>query len=252
MEHAAEQSGGLHIALEAETLFTVFGFPVTNTLLVTWMASLILIGIALAFWKRRQEIPGRFQAALELFFVGMLSLMDSITGDRKKTERFAPVVFTIFLFVLVANWMELLPGFESITVDVGDKQAPLLRSPSSDLNMTFALALIAVGATQFFGARVLGIGAHLKKYFTFKQFPLGTFVGLLEFVSEFTKVLSFAFRLFGNIFAGGVLLLVVSFLIPFIAPLPFLGIEIFVGLVQALVFSILSLVFITMATESAH
>lgn len=129
------------------------------------------------------------------------------------------------------------------------KFIPLFRAATADLNTTLALAIVSVFLTQFYGFKFLGL-SYLKKFFNFTQGPIFTFVGILELISEFAKIISFAFRLFGNIFAGEVLLAVISYLIPIFAPLPFLGLEIFVGAVQALVFAMLTLVFTNMATIS--
>ena len=128
------------------------------------------------------------------------------------------------------------------------KSIPLLRAGTADLNTTIALAIISVLLTQFFGIQSLGL-SYFKKFINFKN-PLQFFVGILELVSEFAKIISFAFRLFGNIFAGEVLLSVMTYLLPVIVPIPFYGLEVFVGLIQALVFSVLSLVFFNMATQS--
>ena len=123
---------------------------------------------------------------------------------------------------------------------------PYLRAGTADLNTTLALALVSMFLVQFFGIKHLGL-SYFKKFFDFSN-PINAYVGILELISEFAKVVSFAFRLFGNIFAGEVLLAVIGFLVPVIAPMPFYGLELFVGFVQALVFSILSLVFYNMAT----
>ncbi len=131
---------------------------------------------------------------------------------------------------------------------------PFLRSPSSDLNFTLALAIISVVSIQIFGIMIVGAKAYSKKFFNFSG-PIQFAVGLLEIISEVSRLLSFSFRLFGNIFAGEVLLLVMSFLMPYLLPLPFIGMELFVGFIQALIFSMLTLVFITMASqvhEEAH
>lgn len=127
---------------------------------------------------------------------------------------------------------------------------PLFRGPTADLNVTLALALISVFMIQFYGIKSLGL-KYFKKFFNFRN-PMNGFIGILELVSEFSRLVSFAFRLFGNIFAGEVLLTVIAYLIPFIAPLPFIGLELFVGFIQALVFTMLSLVFMSMATVSEH
>jgi len=239
------------ISLAPGILWEIGRFPITNTLLMAFGTTLVLSAIAFFFSRAQIKPMGRFRAALELIFEGLLGLMDSITRDRKRTERYAPIVFTIFFFVLTANLVEVLPGVEAVTLERNGRHIPILRSPSSDLNMTFALALIAVVSSHVFGVAAQGVFRHAAKYFSLKN-PIAFFIGILELISEFAKVLSFSFRLFGNIFAGGVLLLVVSGIIPLIAPLPFLGLEIFVGLIQALVFSVLALVFISMATETSH
>ncbi|MBI4021748.1 MAG: F0F1 ATP synthase subunit A, partial [Candidatus Andersenbacteria bacterium] len=125
-------------------------------------------------------------------------------------------------------------------------RVPLLRGATADLNMTFALAIISVGLTQLYAIRRLGLFTHLRKYWHFN--PVLLFVGLLELVSEMSRMVSFSFRLFGNIFAGEVLLVVIGFLVPLAAPLPFFALELFVGFVQALVFTMLTLVFLEIAT----
>jgi F-type H+-transporting ATPase subunit a len=238
--------GGLHVTLAADEIGNIGPLPVTNALLVTWIASAILLVAALRFSKVARAIPGRFQAMLELVFDGLLSFMDAVTGSREKTKRFGPITLTIFFLVLVANWLELLPGFESIFIH----GVPLLRAPSSDFNLTLALAVIAVVSTHVLGVRTLGALKHTKKYFSAN--PINTFIGVIEIVGDVAKILSFSLRLFGNIFAGSILLLVIGFLVPWGAPLPFMGLEIIVGLIQALVFSVLTLVFMTMATEEHH
>ncbi len=185
-----------------------------------------------------------------------------------------PLMMSFFLFILIANWMGLLPGFGSIVIhkneaaiekhvavedleNIPSKEAehkeaptPLFRGATADLNMTLALAISAFVLIQFFGFKELGLG-YLKKFFNFLN-PINFFIGILELISEFSKILSFAFRLFGNIFAGEVLLTVIAFLIPVLASFPFMMLEIFVGLVQALVFALLTAVFIQSATAKHH
>ena len=245
-EEEHHEGGGIHVALSPDPLFHIGSFPVTNSLFVTLIASTILITTAIRFSKVISSVPGKFQAFLELIFDGLLQFMDGITGDRKKTERYAPITMTIFFFVLVANWLELFPGVESILFN----GVPLLRSPSSDFNLTLTLAVVAVVSTHVMGVKTLGAMKHVKKYFSAN--PINTFIGIIEIVGDLAKMLSFSLRLFGNIFAGSVLLIVIGFLVPWGAPLPFLGLEIIVGLIQALVFSVLTLVFMTMATEEHH
>jgi F-type H+-transporting ATPase subunit a len=239
----------VHISLQAEKLFTVFGWPVNNSLLAGLLASVV---IGLMFWRVGRSIktkPGsRFSLAIEALFELLIGQIEEVTHDREKALRFFPLLATLFIFILLSNWMGLLPGFGSITYRTAEGTVPLLRGANADLNTTLALAMISVIMTQVYAVRELGIGSHLSKYFS--KNPILTFVGFLEIISEFSKMISFSFRLFGNIFAGEVLLIVISGLVPILGPLPFFGLELFVGLVQALVFTMLSLVFLAIATTS--
>ncbi len=251
-------SGFVPPTLGSETIFHIGSFDVRNTVITSVMTVLLLIGVGLVLRRKRYAlVPGGFQNLVETLVEGLFNFFDSVTGDVKKTARFFPLVATIFLFVIISNWMGLLPGFGSIgiweTHEGHEVFVPLLRSTFADVNMTFALALISVTATQVFGFAMLGFKGYGGKFFInpFKD-PIGCFVGILELFSEFSKMISFSFRLFGNVFAGEVLLLVISFLVPYIAPLPFYGLEIFVGFIQALVFSFLTLVFLNLATTAHH
>lgn len=244
--------------LGSETIFHIGSFEVRNTLISSAMTILLLTIIGLILRRKKYAIiPGGFQNLVESVVGGLFDFFDSVVGDRKKTEKFFPIVATIFFFIIVSNWMGLFPGFGSIGIwhfEEGKKVLiPILRSTFADVNMTFALALISVTACQVFGFAMLGFKGYGGKFFVnpFKN-PIGSFVGILELFSEFSKMISFSFRLFGNVFAGEVLLLVISFLVPIIAPLPFYGLEIFVGFIQALVFSFLTLVFLNLATTSHH
>lgn len=237
----------MHISLAAEKLFEVFGFPITNTLLMAWLAMAVLGSAAFLFSRAKNEIPGRLQALAEIVFEALLALCESVTQDRKKAERFLPIVVTIFLFVVSANWMGILPFVGSVGFEEHGAFIPFFRSTFSDLNNTLALAFIAVAATQAFGIASIGFFRYAGKFLSFGG-PLQFFVGILESIGECAKILSFSFRLFGNIFAGEVLLAVIGFLAPFVVPVPFLGLELFVGFIQALVFAMLTLVFLTMAT----
>src|SRR5262249_23719736 len=146
--------------------------------------------------------------------------------------------------VLFSNWLGLVPGVGSVTI--GADAIPLLRAPSSDLNFTLALALIAVTMVNIFGIAAMGFKERFSVFFNF-QSPIKFFVGILELVSEFARIISFTFRLFGNVFAGEVLLAIMAFLVPYILPLPFLFLEIFVGFIQAFIFGMLTLVFVALA-----
>ncbi len=245
--------------LASETIAHIGSFEVRNTLVMAWlaMAVLILIGMA-AKSTRYKVVPGRFQMAVELVIGGLFDFFDSILHNTKRTRFVFPVVATMFLFIVTANWMGILPGVGTITVpsvhEGHEIMAPLLRSMNADMNVTLVFAVFSIVMAQVLGIAAIGIGPHLGKYFVApwkKPYGIGTFVGLLEFLGEFTRIVSFSFRLFGNIFAGEVLLVVISALVPYLVPVPFFGLELFVGLIQALVFAMLTLVFLSMAT-TAH
>jgi F-type H+-transporting ATPase subunit a len=249
----------MEISIVAEPLFHLGEFVITNSLLWAFLVS--GIGFLTVFFllqpKKFQEVPSGFQNGVEAVFEGLLSFMESIVGDKELAKKFFPLVATIFLFVLFSNWSGLLPGAGIVGVhgvhNGHEMLIPIIRSPSADLNMTAAIAIVAMCAVQFFGVAALGLRGYGSKFFIApwkKPYIIGTAVGLLELIGEFAKILSFSFRLFGNIFAGEVLLLVMLYLVPYIVPLPFLMLEVFVGIVQAGVFSLLTLVFLKMATEA--
>ncbi len=235
----------MHISITPEILFHLGPLPVTNTLLTAWLVVVLITLGAIIFFLTLKRMPGRIQTAIEGVVDGLLSFFETIAGSREVAKRFFPIVATIFIFVLLSNWAGVIPGVGSIgfhEMENGkDVFVPLFRSVYSDLNMTLALALIAVSLSHFFGVITLGIKGHVGKFITFKS-PVAAFTGILEIVSEIAKVISFSFRLFGNIFAGEVLLTIIAFLIPYIAPLPFLGLELFVGFIQALIFGTLAMV----------
>lgn len=240
------------ISLRAENIFHIGSFSVSNTLLVSALAVVVLTTMGFALKKRLARVPGMLQNILETGLEALLGLMDSVLGKRALSEKYLPLVATIFLFVLTSNWLGLLPGVGSIIIKEHEEMIPLFRSPASDLNFTLALAIISVVATHVIGIVAIGFFKHARKFFNFSN-PISFFVGILEFISEFAKMVSFSFRLFGNVFAGEVLLTIIAFLVPYLIPLPFLFLEIFVGFIQALIFSTLTLVFIASAVaEGEH
>jgi F-type H+-transporting ATPase subunit a len=241
------------VSISAEKIFTIFGsFNVTNSLLATWLVMAIFIVIAVMVRRKVTEVPSGIQNVFEMVIEGFLGLIETVTEDKKKAREFFTFAFSIFLFILFSNWMGLIPGVGAIgftEVEEGHSVfVPLLRAGSSDLSFTLALAVITVIYTQYMGLKHLGL-KYFTKFIDLRG-PIQFFVGALEIISEVAKVISFSFRLFGNIFAGEVLLVVMLFLAPYIVPIPFYGLEVFVGLVQAIVFMMLSLVFINSATHS--
>lgn len=246
------------ISLRAE-IVPLLGLHIPNSIIATWLIMLVLILISYLATRRMKMVPGRLQNAVEWAVESLFNLSKGITAEY--TDLVFPVVATLFFFILTANWMELLPGFGSVGIWVGEGGErvfiPLLRSADTDLNTTIALAILAVGSIQAFGLSALGT-AYLSRFLNIQgllgegnpmQRIAHLIIGLLELFDQFTKILSFAFRLFGNIFAGEVLLLVISSLLPIIGPLPFIALEIFVGFVQALIFAMLTLVYASSAVR---
>lgn len=245
----------LHISLAAETIFHIGSFPVTNTLIMSWLAILVILVITYFGTRRMDTVPRGFQNFFEAVIEGLLNLIQSVTDNRKQAIKFLPIIGTILILITVSNWLGLVPGIGTIgfheVVHGEEAFKPLLRSTFSDLNMTLAIAIISIFATQFFGIAAIGFFKYMKKFINFSS-PINFFVGILELVGEVAHLISFSFRLFGNVFAGEVLLVVIAFLVAYIAPVPFYFLEIFVGFIQALVFGLLTLVFFKTATESHH
>ena len=242
--------GEVHISLKAEKLFSLFGFSITNSILATWLVMAVLILVSFIVTSKLSLIPSRIQSIVEMMIGGIYDLFKTITGE--KIKKFFPLVGTLFFFIIFLNWMGLIPGVGTIGIYeiVHEKKEfiPLLRAGSADINTTLAFAIVSVILIQYYGFSTLG-KEYLGRFINLKN-PINFFVGILEIMSEGTKIISFAFRLFGNIFAGEVLLTVVAFLMPLFAPLPFLALELFVGFIQALVFSMLTAVFLSVATTS--
>ena len=271
----------LHISIAAEQIFPLFGISITNSFFTTWIVMALLIILSVVLTSKLKRKPGLVQVAAELIIGGLYSFMAGLGGKHGKV--FAPIAVTMFLFILISNWSGLIPGVgtvgfyengaeetSKIVTTVKAESAsdaavttekstttekkpeakvfvPFFRAPTADLNTTLALALIAFCLIQYYGLKYGGIG-YLKKFVNISN-PIGFFVGILETVSDISKIISFAFRLFGNIFAGEVLLGVMGFLFAFFLPIPFYGLELFVGLIQALVFAMLTMVFINLAVS---
>jgi F-type H+-transporting ATPase subunit a len=255
--------------LPAETAFHLFGFPVTNSIIAAWLTMIFLVAFSYAVTRRMKIIPGRLQSAFEFLLGWLYDFCRRVAGEANG-RKFFPLVTTIFLFVAFNAWLSLIPGFGSVIVaTAGGTHVPLLRGANTDINMPLALALVSFVFVEYFGLRSLGM-RYLGKFLNVGQF-LGSigqmlrgrlraglsglfigfihiFVGFLETLSEFVRIVSFTFRLFGNMTAGEILLLIAAFLIPWVFALPFYGLELLVGFVQALIFSGLTLVFLTIAT----
>ncbi|OGG19175.1 ATP synthase F0 subunit A [Candidatus Gottesmanbacteria bacterium RIFCSPHIGHO2_02_FULL_39_14] len=239
----------IHISLKAENISYLLGIPISNSLITTWLVMIFLILLSMITYSKLTLIPGYLQLVMEMLIGGLHSLFKEILED--KVDKYFPYLITIFIFIIFLNWSGILPGVGTIGIYVEEEEfIPFFRAGTADLNMTFALALLTVIYVQYAGISSLGI-KYLSKFFNITN-PLNFVVGILELISEISRVISFAFRLFGNIFAGEVLLTVIGFLVPLLAPIPFLGLELFVGFIQALVFAMLSAVFFTLATAHAE
>lgn len=247
----------LHISLAAEKIGSLWGFPISNALLTTWFVMILITIGSILLTRSLKIVPNSAQSIVELLIGGLYNFFETVVGSR--IRQFFPLVASLFLYILLANWVGLLPGVGTVgffhkeeAVSQADdhkelKFTPLLRGATADLNTTIALAIFAVVAIQYYGFK--NMGSHYASRFINITNPINFFVGMLELISEFSKIISFAFRLFGNIFAGEVLLAVIAFLMPFFVPLPFLMMELFVGFIQALVFSMLTAVFLNVAVS---
>ncbi|MEK7658641.1 MAG: F0F1 ATP synthase subunit A [Patescibacteria group bacterium] len=238
------------ISLKVQELFKIGNFGVTNSLFLTAIVSLILLSVAFLIYKKINIIPGKLQSVVEMGTEGLLGLMESTLGSMEKAERYFPLIATIFIFIMASNLMGILPGVGSLMIENAGKEVPLFRSPAADLNFTLAFAVISVIVTNILGMMAVGVFPHIRKFINFKN-PISFFIGILELISEMAKIISLSFRLFGNVFAGEVLLTIIFFLAPYFIPLPFLFLELFVGLIQAFIFSMITLVSISLHT-TAH
>jgi F-type H+-transporting ATPase subunit a len=263
--------------LAAEQIFKIGSFPVTNSMINSFLALVLfaVFALFLNFGIKKYYTADKAPEGLLNFFESILEILlqqiDNVTHDRKKTLKFLPIVGGVFLFILVSNWMGLLPGTGSIGIWHGQELIPFLRPANTDLNLTLAMAVSAVILSHFIGIITIGFFKYANKFIklgdiwhaikngkimgilvAFIEF----FVGLLEIISEIAKMVSLSLRLFGNIFAGEVLLTVIASLIAgygaFLIPLPFMALELLVGVIQAMVFSILTLVYLTIATTEVH
>ena len=251
--------------LYAEQIFHLHNFGVTNALLTSWLAVLIIIILSLIIRFSIKKIPGRTQSFFEMMVEGGLGVADQVTGDRKTSEKIFPIAICIFFFVLINNWLGLLPlgGFGLVQEGTF---VPFLRSGTADINTTIALAIMAVLGANIFGIVSIGAWKMFNKYVNLKALggivtkirkdptvlviaPIQVFVGLIEVVGELAKVASLSFRLFGNVFAGEVLLASMSAIFAYILPVPFMFLEVIVGIIQAFIFSMLTVVYFTIASQ---
>jgi F-type H+-transporting ATPase subunit a len=276
----------VHVEIAAETLFNIGPIPVTNSMLTMWI---VMAAIILAFWaaaRRAKDVPGRFQSVIEMIVGAILGLVEGTAG-RRFGRKVLPLILGLFVFILFANLSGLLPGVgtigtweeaehvaseeptteittsetrvgeaaaEEATEHEGEVLVPFFRAPNADLNMTLAMALIAFTAVQIVGIRAHGVGGRIK------HMADPPFLFPIEVIGEFSRIISLSARLFGNVFAGEVLLGVMFALgaaikvavLPVIFPVIFLFLEVLFGSIQALVFALLTLIYLTLAAASSH
>lgn len=253
----------MHIpTLVPDVLGRIGGINVTNTMINAILGTIIFLVVGILIKKSIDLRPSKIQNFFEYILELLMDYFDQVTGDRKKTLRFLPVVGSVFFFILLSNWLGQLPGTGSITWN----HKMILRPANTDLNLTLAMALVSVFSSHVFGFLTVGFFTYINKFIqlgtlvkSLKHGPVAIFtaivemaVGLIELISEAAKVLSLSLRLFGNIFAGEVLISVISAIVGLIVPTPFMLLEILVGLIQAAVFAMLTLVYLTVATMESH
>ncbi len=234
------------ISIKAEELAEIGGFKLTNSFISSIIVLIIFFILSFVYFKEsKKKERGSFYYLINFMVKSIYQLFESVLG--RNTEYFFPLLGAFFLFILFNNWFGLIPGVGSVLYH----HIPILRGANADLNTTLSLGLISVGLIQFYGIKFLGFKNYISKFINFSN-PIAFFTGILEIVSEISKIISFSFRLFGNIFAGEVLLSIIAFLVPILASFPFLLLEVFVGFIQALVFSMLTAVFLNLAITKSH
>lgn len=254
-----------HVELPSEGIFHTPILTITNTLIASWLTIIVLIGLVYACTRKMKLIPGRLQSLAEVIVEALLNFVKSVAGEKNSRTLF-PVVATIFLYVLTNAYLALLPFFGTIGITEHDGTfIPLLRAANTDINLPLSIAIVSFICVESWGLRSLGFFHYINSFFNFGQLRDGfislfkgkirpaisgimfgfinLFIGMLEILSHFIRIISFTFRLFGNMTAGEILLLVVTFLVPLVASIPFYGLELLVGVLQALIFAGLTLVF---------
>lgn len=221
---------------------------ITSSILTMWIISIVLFVTLVALTRKRAMIPGSAQNAIEALYDGLASFATSLGGPAAR--KYVPLFVILFIYILASNWSGLLPFVGRIHE---------FRAPTSDVNITIGLALVSFAFFHIEGVRALGVGGYLSKFFPFREFKNGIgagiialFVGLVELMLEFVKPLTLSMRLFGNVYGGEVALGVILALTVAFVPVLIYGLELMLNLVQALIFSVLTLMFILAATEGHH
>ncbi len=260
----------MEISLSPEILFNVWGFPVTNSFLLMMALSVSIVVFSLAMGSGLKMVPSRIQSLVELLFEGAWDFVLGVVGSKKKAKKIFPYVFTIFIFVLSANLLTLIPGQNAVSLKKVDGAVPLFRAIMADYGLVFVMTIVSVIMMQIIALAAIGPLGYVGKFINVKNLGLffaslfsgkpkfgllaqgflDVFLGFMDIIGELAKVFSLSFRLFGNVFAGEVLGAVMLFLLPFFGPLPFLFLGLLSSCVQAFVFAVLTLIFVNMASEA--
>ena len=261
-----------HASLPPEAICHIGSFPITNTIIAAWFSIAFLVIFTWLAFRKAKIVPGRLQSLFEFILGWLFNLCESAAGE-KNGRRFFPVVATIFLFVMMNSWLSLLPFFNAIIAFTSESHGgvPLFRGASTDANLTLALAIVSFIFVTYFGIK-LASKSFFGTFFNFGPFigalknlcrgkikaalsgmtfgAIAIFVGLIELLTYFIRIISFTFRLFGNMTAGELLLAIIMFLIPWMVAPFFYGLELIIGFIQAFIFAGLTLVFAAMAVTS--
>ena len=263
-----------HVALPAEPVAHVGSFSITNTLVASWFTILVLVGLSYLCTRKMRLIPDKRQGMAEVVVEGLLNFVESVAGKKHARMLFAGVA-TIFIYVISNAYLALLPFFGTIgfhhSVHGHEEFIAIFRAANTDVNVPLSIALSSFFFVESWGMRAIGVTHYLSEFINVRQFLQGLkelltgkiktgpmnivfgfislFVGVLEIFSHLTRMLSFTFRIFGNMTAGEILILVASFLIPLVFAIPFYGLELLIGMIQALIFGGLTLVFGTIAVS---
>lgn len=251
--YAAEE--GIAIHLSAPVLGHIFGIPLTSTMVMVWLTMAILVILAVYFKYNLTLVPKKAQVVVETVIGGAYDYVAEALENCDHARTFFPLIMTIFVFILSLNWLGLLPGVDSIGIfkELHGEHAlvPFLHPANTDLNITIGLAVVAFVCIELSGIIFLGLFKYGGKFINFSS-PLAFLIGIIELFSEIARLISFSFRLFGNIFAGKTLIVIAMFFVPFILPVPLLAFEMFVGFIQAFIFAVLTLFFIKLAIAEPH
>ncbi len=242
------------VPLAAEPVFHIGTFAVTNSMV---FGALTAFGVILFFVVARLRTATRpksaFAFAVEQVVDFILNIAEQNFGDRKKAMRHLPLLLTLFTFIIFSNLSGLIPGVGTIQVSTEEGWIPLLRAFTTDLNGTLALAILSIGLVQFYAIKELGVVGRLQHFFTNKPWnPMNFFLGLVEVLSEFIRILTLGMRLFGVIYAGEVLIHVIGSVagnLGWAATLPIYMLEVFFSIIQAYIFVMLTTVYLATATE---